>query len=364
MKIACVATGWYPQQPGGLEKYVYGMTHALLRAGDAVDLFVTGQPHLDGERARAFSIGTPGDSLLKRMFDARRTFSTSFREPYDVINLHFAMNALPLIPFIRHRTPRVVHFHGPWAAESRAEGGSARSAAVKAALERFVYQRADSFIVLSTAFKHLLAGYGVDPARINVIPMGIDCDFFQPANDRRAVREALNWPMDATIFFTARRLINRLRDTHPNFSIKIAGKGPLRPELERAIAEFGLTDVVELLGFVDEGALVSCYQAADVTVLPTQSLEGFGTIISESLACGTPVIVTPVGGMPEAVAPLSEDLITASASAADIAERMDAVLRGTLSLPDHDACRAYAVDRFDWDVVYNDIRSVFATTQT
>jgi glycosyltransferase involved in cell wall biosynthesis len=157
---------------------------------------------------------------------------------------------------------------------------------------------------------------------------------------------------------------SRLRDTHPNFSIKIAGKGPLRPELERAIAEFGLTDVVELLGFVDEGALVSCYQAADVTVLPTQSLEGFGTIISESLACGTPVIVTPVGGMPEAVAPLSEDLITASASAADIAERMDAVLRGTLSLPDHDACRAYAVDRFDWDVVYNDIRSVFATTQT
>ncbi len=372
MRIACVATGWYPQSPGGLEKYVYGMTQALLRGGDAVDLFVTGEPHLNAKAGRAYSIGRPGEALWKRMLDARLCFAKSFRGPYDVVNLHFAMNALPLIPFIDHRTPRVVHFHGPWAAESRAEGGSALSAAIKGTLERFIYQRADRFIVLSSAFKGLLVAYGVDPARVSVIPMGIDCDFFRPAADRAAARAALGWPADATIFFTARRLINRVgliellkaasavRETHPNFALKIAGKGPLRAELEATVESLGLAAWVDLLGFVGEDDLVRCYQAADVTVLPTQSLEGFGTIISESLACGTPVIATPVGGMPEVLAPLGNDLIARSAAPQDIAERMDAVLRGTLQLPNHDVCRAYAVAHFDWSVVCAQIRAVFA----
>jgi glycosyltransferase involved in cell wall biosynthesis len=375
MRIACVATGWYPESPGGLEKYVYGMTQELVRTGDALDLFVTGNPRLNDARAHAYSIGVPGEPLWKRMLDARLTFAKSFRGPYDVVNLHFAMNALPLIPFIQHTAPRVVHFHGPWAAESRAEGGSALSASIKEALERFVYQRADRYIVLSTAFKDLLAGYGVAPSRISVIPMGIDTAFFRPANDRRSVREELGWPLESTVFFSARRLINRVgllellhavrivRDTYSNVVVKLAGKGPLRGELETAIATLGLGDCVELMGFVSEDDLVRCYQAADVTVLPTQSLEGFGTIISESLACGTPVIVTPIGGMPEAVAPLEPELITRSAASEDIAARMIGVLDGSLPLPSNDACRAYAAERFDWRVVYANVRSVFVRSQ-
>jgi glycosyltransferase involved in cell wall biosynthesis len=371
MKIACVGTGWYPQEPGGLEKYVYGMTQALLEAGDSVDLFVTGMPNFNRPNAGAYSIGQPGDPLWRRMLTARRAFARSMREPYDVINLHFAMNALPLIPFIKHRTPRVIHFHGPWAAESRAEGGGTLSVSIKAMLERFIYHRADRFIVLSTAFKEILAGYGVERSNIFTIPMGIDCDFFVPAKDRRAVRAELGWPVDATVFFTARRLVQRvglqelllaaqlLRETQPHFVLKIAGKGPLAAELQERIVALGLAGCVELLGFVSEDNLRRAYAAADVTLLPSQSLEGFGTIISESLACGTPVIVTPVGGMPEAVAPLSADLITRSATPEHIAERMDAVLRGTLTLPDHDACRTYAIERFAWPVVVQRVRMVF-----
>ena len=141
--------------------------------------------------------------------------------------------------------------------------------------------------------------------------------------------------------------------------LKIAGKGPLRAELERAIVELDLQDCVELLGFVSEDDLVRCYQAADVTILPTQALEGFGTIISESLACGTPAIVTPVGGMPEAVAPLAEGLITRSASPDDLAERMIALIDGTLQLPDASVCRDYALTRYRWDHVWEQVRDVF-----
>ena len=375
MKIACVGTGWYPEHPGGLEKYVYGMTHAFLDAGDSVNLFVFGNPVLTSPNARAFSLGLPGDSLMKRMRDARTTFKASLRGPYDILNLHFAMNALPLIPFIKHDTPRVIHFHGPWAEESRAEGGGRLSVAIKEWLERFVYARADRYIVLSTAFKELLVNYGVDPYRIHVIPMGIDCDFFVPAADRRAQRRECGWPEDKTVFFTARRLVNRVglhellmaarlaRDVRTDFVVKIAGKGPLREELEAAIGALKLDDCVELLGFVSEQSLVRSYQSADVTILPTQSLEGFGTIISESLACGTPVLVTPVGGMPEAVLPLSPGAVGQSPSPEHIAALMLDVLQKTLVLPDAETCRRYASENFDWKVVARNIRSVFEAAQ-
>lgn len=372
MKIACVGNGWYPQTPGGLEKYLYGMTHELTATGDEVDLFVTGSPECWDDRSHVYSLAKPGKPLVQRALSARRCFARYFREPYDVVNLHFAMTALPLIPFIDHSAPRVVHFHGPWADESRAEGGDALSVSAKRILERFVYRRADHFIVLSNSFKELLARtYCVDEERISVIPMGIDTDFFHPALDRGAIRSDLGWPAEAFIIFTARRLITRVglielvhafsivRAQHRDAVLKIAGSGPLLTDLQRLIQELGLAACIELLGFVPEATLVRAYQAADVTILPTQALEGFGTIISESLACGTPVLVTPVGGMPEAVAPLASRLIAQSPSSVDIANILIAALSGALRLPDPDTCRAYALAHFDWTLVWLRVRDVF-----
>lgn len=372
MRIACIAGGWYPHTPGGLEKYVYGMMQTLTRAGDSVDIFAADRVETTQNGCTVYSIGRSEEPLWKRMFAACRTYGASFRGPYDVVNIHFALNALPLMPFLNRSTPCVVHFHGPWAAESRAEGDGALAVSVKAALEGFVYHQAERFIVLSSAFKELLAGYGIDRARIAVVPMGVDCSFFRPTVDRRRIRASLGWPADRTVFFTARRLINRVglaellqavkivRAQNGAFSVKIAGKGPLRDELERMIAALGIADCVELLGFVNEDDLVRCYQAADVTIVPSQALEGFGAIICESLACGTPVIVTPVGGMPEAVSPLSAELIAYSAAPTDIAERMAARLRGSLALPNAAACRKYALEHYDWSVVYARVRAVFA----
>jgi glycosyltransferase involved in cell wall biosynthesis len=281
------------------------------------------------------------------------------------------MNALPLVPFISKKAPRVFHFHGPWAAESLAEGGSRLSVDIKRRLERFVYRDIDRFITLSTAFKELLANdYAIDPERISVVPMGIDTDFFSPHADRFGVRRELGWPADRSVIFTARRLVARVGlvqlieaiarvPDRSRLVVKIAGKGPMEAELRRAIEAHGLTGTVELLGFVSEPDLVRAYQAADLTILPTQSLEGFGTIISESLACGTPVLVTPVGGMPEAVAPFSPDLIARSAGAEDLAAAIDAVVSRRIALPQRAAARAYAIENYSWPTVYARVRAVF-----
>ena len=70
----------------------------------------------------------------------------------------------------------------------------------------------------------------------------------------------------------------------------------MMPAVEDAIERLGLEPAVRLLGRIGEEALVNWYRLATVSVMPTQSLEGFGLSTAESLACGTPVVATPLGG--------------------------------------------------------------------
>ncbi|MEO0967944.1 MAG: glycosyltransferase, partial [Cyanobacteria bacterium J06639_18] len=100
------------------------------------------------------------------------------------------------------------------------------------------------------------------------------------------------------------------------------------------------------------------YQAADFSIMPSQSFEGFGLAIVESLACGTPVICTPVGGMPEILEPFSPQLITSSISANSIAEKLEQALLGKISIPSQEDCCQYASTNFNWDKIANEVRSV------
>ena len=88
-------------------------------------------------------------------------------------------------------------------------------------------------------------------------------------------------------------------------------------------------------------------------------VEGFGLVTAESLAAGTPVIVTPVGGLASVVAPLASELVTPSASSHDIAVTIARALLGELCLPDADACAAYAGANFTWPVMTRRVRDVY-----
>lgn len=377
MHIACIGTGWFPETPGGLERYLYGLVRTLAARGDVVDFYTTGNATTLGESSIPHRIGKAGDNLLRRVIAAGACYARELPRTCDVVNVHFALTALPALPFIPRDVPVVYHFHGPWWEESLHEGAGTMNVLLKKQIERIVFKRCAHFIAQSTAFKaKLCSSFAIPEHRVSVLALGIDTDAFTPTPSRRAAREKLGWPQDRFIAFTARRLVHRVGlhtllgavadvvPRHPGLWVAIAGKGPLADSLRDEIARMRLAEHVRLLGYISEDDLVAAYQAADLTVVPSQDLEGFGSIIAESLACGTPVIATPVGGMPEWLAPLDPRLVMDGCERSSIASALDAVLGARTPLPDPQHCRDYALRTFSWPVAAAGVRGVLRACAT
>lgn len=87
------------------------------------------------------------------------------------------------------------------------------------------------------------------------------------------------------------------------------GAGSRRNDLESLTALLDLNEHVRFLDFIPDEHLPLYYQVADFFILPTQELEGFGLVTVETLACGTPVPSTPVGGIPEILRPLRPNVL-------------------------------------------------------
>jgi len=365
--------GWFPEQPGGLDRFYYELLQALpgwgvecrglLVGTDAAALATAG-------RVRAFA--TPAQSVLGRCLAARRAVRASLEsQRFDLVVSHFALYAFPSMGLIAD-LPFVVHFQGPWAAESRIEGGGRLACWGKARVERAVYRRADRVICLSAAFgKMIERDYGVRKERIRVIPAGIDTNRFDVSETRAQARARLGWPAGRPIVLCVRRLVRRmglenlidaaeiLRRDVPDVLICIAGRGPILPELQERIVRCGLQDTCRLLGFVPDEDLPLIYRGADLTVVPSLALEGFGLVAAESLAAGTPALVAEVGGLPEVVRPLCPELVIKAVSPEGLAESLRDALLGRMPIPSGAACVGYAQSTFQWASIAGHIRNVY-----
>ena len=378
--ILCVGMGWFPNTPGGLNRYVYELIHHLAADNNHVELCGTDLPDtaLDSSihssihsSIQLSNLSSSKSHLPQRLWTTYRQFSQRSALPPDAINLHFSLYSFPILSILPKGVPITFTFHGPWALESAKEGTSFWSMKCKHWLEQQVYDRSDRFIVLSKAFGTILhEAYGIPWNKIHIIPGGVDTQRFQRNLSRQEARSQLGWHPDRPTLFTTRRLVHRMgldklltalarvKRQVPDVWLAIAGKGPLRADLERQVEILGLQDHVKFLGYLPDEQLPLAYQAADLTVVPSQSLEGFGLILLESLACGTPALCTPVGGMPEVITPFCPELVTESAEAGAIADRLTDLLTGTLALPSRDACREYACRHFDWRIITPQVRQV------
>lgn len=349
---------------GGVDRYFSGLNNALVRQGVNVTAYGF------GESEKAASLGAADRPLMQRWKAVR---SAVVPRRGRLLASHFALYALPAL-LGRRWDGHVVHFHGPWASESLREGGKKPAVMCKRLLERAVYRRADRFIVLSKAFRdQLCQGYGVPAERVHVIPGGVETDAFQPL-DAEVARQRLGWPQKEKILVCVRRLARRMgletlieafgkaTAERPDVKLMIGGQGPLRAELEQQVARAGLSEKVTFLGFIPDELLPTVYAAADLSVVPSSALEGFGLISLESLACGTPVLVTPVGGLPDTVEGLGAELVLKGTGVEDLCQGLSGWLDGTLRLPSREACREHVMRGFTWDKIAKQVCEVYEKT--
>jgi glycosyltransferase involved in cell wall biosynthesis len=359
---------------GGVDRYFWGLNQGFKQT--AADLetqrffFETGPGAQQSFDERA--VGKADLPLQQRLFLLRKLIlgSPTYDPGQSVLASHFALYAAAVLER-NSKLTHVVHFHGPWAQESRVREQNRLNVLVKKGVEHLVYRSADAFITLSNAFRELLMStYGVAPDKIHVVPGAVDTARFEPA-EKAGARDRLGWPQGERIIFCLRRLVERMglealvaafglaATKYPDARLYIGGKGPLEGALEAQIRSLGLGERIRMLGLVRESLLPTHYQAANLSIVPSQSLEGFGLTTLESLACGVPVLVTPVGGLAEVLSPLAPACILSGFYPDQIAQGLDAYLSGRLPLPGPAQCVAYVKEHFVWERVSKKVLAIY-----
>ena len=179
------------------------------------------------------------------------------------------------------------------------------NAPATAAQVRAAGRNATGMLAVSAAMKADMVAMGLPADRIRVHHTGVDQDRFHPV-DRAAAKGALG--VAGPLVVSVGALIPRKGHdividavaALPGVTLLIAGQGPARATLEAQIARLGIANRVRLLGAVPHAEIPKLIAAADVSALASES-EGLANAWVESLACGTPIVITDAGGAHDVV---------------------------------------------------------------
>ncbi len=217
------------------------------------------------------------------------------------------------------------------------------------AMIRWAARHAAGIITVARALKDDLVGVGVSAGRIEVLRNGVDLQLFRPI-EREAGRRNLG--ISRTTLLSVGHLIPRkghdlviqgLRWL-PELDLIVIGDGPEREALGALARESGAADRVRFVGSLAQEELRNYFGAADALVLAS-SREGWANVLLESMACGTPVVASNIGGTPEVVSAPEAGVLMAERTPEAVAE---AVRRLFARYPDRGATRRYA-EKFSWE---------------
>jgi teichuronic acid biosynthesis glycosyltransferase TuaC len=208
--------------------------------------------------------------------------------------------------------------------------------------------KADGLIAVSSGLRDRLINLGIPPERIRVLRNGVDLTLFRPG-DRAAARRALGFTRPTVlaignlVALKRHRLMVETAALLPDIDLIIVGDGPERAAIEALAQARGIAERVHLLGRLPQERLPQIYSAADVLLLASTH-EGWPNVLLESMACGTPVVVTQLPGSADVVGAPEAGRIVLTVTPQHLA----AAIREILTVPpDRAATRVYA-EQFDW----------------
>ena len=336
---ACPLAKLGGRDSGGMNVYVREIARELGRRGVGVDVYTRWREKDDpriqqlGDNARVIHIpsGPMGYWPKMDVYEHLEEFTAKVDQyasdeglRYDLIHSHYWLSAevaRTLAP--RWGIPRIQMFHtlGLVKREVMDEDIDGESDVRVTIEKRAVRESAAVTAASEIEVAELVDLYGADPAKLHIIPCGVDPNVFRPMRQADA-REALGRDQcERIVLFVGRieqikgidvllRALGLLFFRHPELRndvcLLVVG-GALDPnddspeiekieELQRLVHQHRMEANVSFVGSMDQQRLALFYAAADVCAVPSLT-ESFGLVALEAMACGTPVVGTRVGGL-------------------------------------------------------------------
>ena len=363
---------------GGLNVYVLALSSELAALGYEVDMFTRRDG--DGPEVEAVAPGLrliritagPANPLDKADQVAHigafaagvLEFTKREGRGYGLVHSHYWQSARAgTVVARRLGVPHATMFHTLAEVKNRARI-SEHEPLERIRHERLAVRRAEAIVTGSDHERVLLERlYEGDPANIHTIPCGVDVERFHPRN-QAADRAALSLDLDRPLLLAVGRL-ERLKGLDillgalsqldaPRPRLLIVGGGPesddYRSELESLAEELGIGEDVTFVGPVPHEELPAYYSAADVTVVPSY-YESFGLVAVESMACGTPVVASRVGGLASTVTDGVNGYLIPWRCPEPFAEKLEVLLHNPELRENFSRAARRSVERFRWRTV-------------
>jgi glycogen(starch) synthase len=237
-------------------------------------------------------------------------------------------------------------------------------------VEKRMARHADAVITCSHYMRgHVADVYGIDEARVEVIPNGIDPHDLVPVDDLEALRARFAEPGQKLILLVGRLVYEKgfqfVLDALPrviwkvgNVRFLVAGSGSHEGELKAQAKRLGLLNHGTFLGWTGDDVLHSLYRIADLTVVPSL-YEPFGLVALEAMASGCPCIVADTGGLREVVPNQDVGLRFQSRDPRSLAAMVEKVLTDDALRDRLIAEASEHVLSFDWVDVAAQTRAVY-----
>jgi glycosyltransferase involved in cell wall biosynthesis len=292
----------------------------------------------------------------------------------SVLYIHSPEIALPFL-FFNKQIPIIFHQHGSGNPLLKAKFVWARNRFLKwifDKMQQVIHRRSDWNIVIDRLCLEQARQNGVEE-KTTMIMNAVDTVKFRPDTDVRnemRCRHSISDDHCAILFVGRIEEIKRvdraieamahLRSEEKVFRLFLAGDGTCRNKLEEYAHQQGLGDVITFFGDVAHDELPPYYNMADLLVLPSE-MEGVPMVILESLACGTPVVATNVGGIADIVKNGENGFVLDDAAPPNLAEAICLASRlktGRVALADSvshlsTVCFAEELNRIIKKAMYN-----------